>query len=231
MVSIPIIASINCVSDKKWTEYSKYIEAVGADGIELNIALLPDFLNKEPSLIEEQICNIVSDVKHNVNIPVAVKLGPNFTSIHKLAGKIRDSGASAIVLFNRFYHADFNVDHFGIESKNRYSSPSEMWNTLLWMSILFNKHGYTLVANTGIHDGEALVKQLLAGASAVQIASTLYINGLSQVSTMLQFLQNWMLSHDFKNIDEFRGLVSRKNHIQPEFYERQQYIRVLVGAE
>ena len=159
-VDIPIIASINCITDKKWTEYAKYIEAVGADGLELNIALLPRYLDNDPEKIEEQVCRIVSIVKHNVNIPVAVKLGPYYTSIPRIARKVRESGASGIVLFNRFYQPDFDVEQFELESKNRYSAPAEMHNTLRWMSILYKKIGCSLIANTGIHDGEAMVKQL-----------------------------------------------------------------------
>ncbi len=231
LVTIPIIASINCITDRKWTEYAKYIEAVGADGIELNIALLPRYLDRDPEVIENEVCNIVSTVKHNVNIPLAVKLGPYYTSIPRIARKIRESGASALVLFNRFYQPDFDIEQFELESKNRYSTAAEMFNTLRWMSILYQKTGCSLVANTGIHDGEAVVKQLLAGATAVQVASTLYIHGLSQVPIMIQYLHDWMIRHDYKNIDDFRGLISQKNSLQPDYFERQQYIRALVGVE
>lgn len=229
--SIPVIASINCISDRKWTEYAKYVEAVGADAIELNIAVLPKHLDEDPGLIEQKICDIISSVKHNVNIPIAVKLGPYFTSIPRMARKARESGASALVLFNRFYQPDFSIENFEFESRNRYSSPVEMSNTLRWMSILFLQVGCTLVANTGIHDGEAMVKQILAGASAVQVASTLYINGMDQIKSMLSYLERWMRDHDYKNIDEFRGLISQKNSLQPDYFERQQYIRALVGVE
>ncbi len=231
VVNIPIIASINCITDRKWMEYAKFIEAVGADGIELNIALLPKYLDRDPEEIEQEVCKIVSSVKHNVNIPLAVKLGPYFTSIPRIARKIRESGASALVLFNRFYQPDFDIEQFELESKNRYSSPAEMFNTLRWMSILYQKTGCSLVANTGIHDGEAVVKQLLAGATAVQVASTLYIHGLGQVHTMIQYLHDWMIRHDYKSIDDFRGLISQKNSLQPDYFERQQYIRALVGVE
>ncbi len=231
LVKIPVIASINCISDKRWPEYARYVEAVGADGIELNIAILPKFLDDDPQAIEDKICNIVSIVKHNVNIPIAVKLGPYFTSIPGIARKVRESGASGLVLFNRFYQPDFDIEQFELESKNRYSTPSEMYNTLRWMSILYQKIGCSLIANTGIHDGEAVIKQLLAGANAVQVASTLYINGLSQVHAMLEYIKEWMIRHEYRTIDEFRGLISQKNSLQPDYFERQQYIRALVGVE
>jgi len=230
-VDIPVIASINCVSNSAWTDYAKYIEAVGADGLELNIALMPKRLDEDPQNIEEKIFRIVEIVKHNINIPIAVKLGPYFTSIPRVASRIRKSGASALVLFNRFYQPDIDIKTFEFQSKNRYSSPGEMSNTLRWIAILYKKIGCSLVANTGIHDGEAVIKQILAGAAAVQICSTLYINGLGQIENMLSDLQEWMRKNEYSSLDEFRGLISQKNALQPEYFERQQYIRALVGIE
>ena len=230
-VDIPIIASINCISDRAWTDYAKYIEAVGADGLELNIALLPKKFNENSEYIENKICKIVEIVKHNINIPIAVKLGPYFTSIPKLASKVRNSGASALVLFNRFYQPDIDIKTFEFQSKNRYSTPGEMSHTLRWIAILYEKIGCSLIANTGIHDGEAVIKQILAGAAAVQICSTLYINGLGQIENILFDLQKWMSLNEYKNLDAFRGIISQKNSLQPEYFERQQYIRALVGVE
>ncbi len=230
-VDIPIIASINCISDRAWTDYAKYIEAVGADGLELNIALLPKNFDEDSEQIENKICKIVEVVKHNINIPVAVKLGPYFTSIPKVARKVRKSGASALVLFNRFYQPDIDIKSFEFQSKNRYSSPGEMSHTLRWIAILYEKIGCSLIANTGIHDGEAVIKQLLAGADAVEICSTLYINGLGQIENILFDLQKWMSLNEYKNLDAFRGIISQKNALQPEYFERQQYIRALVGVE
>lgn len=230
-VDIPIIASVNCVSDRSWTDYAKYIEAVGADGIELNIALMPKNIEENPADIEKKIYKIIEVVKHNVNIPVAVKIGPYFTSMTRIADGIRKSGASALVMFNRFYQPDIDVNTFEFQSKNRYSSPSEMSHTLRWIAILYNKFGGNLVANTGIHDGEAVVKQLLAGASVVEICSTLYINGLGQIENILFYLEEWMRKNGYKNLEEFNGIISQKNSLQPEYFERQQYIRALVGID
>lgn len=230
-VDIPVIASINCVSDSGWTDYAKYIEAVGADGLELNIALMPKNFDQDAEEIEQRIYRIVERVKHIVNLPIAVKLGPFFTSMPRVASQIRSSGASALVLFNRFYQPDIDINTFEFQSKNRYSSPGEMYNSLRWIAILYKKIKCSLVANTGVHDGEGLIKQLLAGASAVQICSTLYINGLGQIENMLFDLQEWMLRNEYSHLDEFRGLISQKNALQPEYFERQQYIRALVGVE
>jgi dihydroorotate dehydrogenase (fumarate) len=230
-VDIPIIASVNCVSDSAWTDYAKYIEAVGADGLELNIALMPKDPKEDPKEIENKIFRIIEVVKHNINIPIAVKIGPYFTSMMRVAEGIRRSGASALVLFNRFYQPDIDIHTFNFQSKNRYSSPSEMSHSLRWIALLFEKFGGSLVGNTGIHDGEAVVKQILAGADAVEICSTLYINGLGTIENMLTFLEKWMRKSGYKNLEDFRGIISQKNALQPEYFERQQYIRALVGID
>ena len=230
-VDIPIIASVNCVSDRAWTDYAKYIEAVGADALELNIALMPKNPKEDPKDIENKIFRIIEVVKHNINIPVAVKIGPYFTSMTRVAEGIRKSGASGLVLFNRFYQPDIDIDNFEFQSKNRYSSPSEMSHSLRWIAILYEKFGGSLAGNTGIHDGEAVIKQILAGASAVEVCSTLYIYGLSQIETMLAFIEKWMRKSGYKTLDEFKGIISQKNALQPEYFERQQYIRALVGID
>ncbi len=230
-VDIPVIASLNCITGDRWTEFAKYIEAVGADAIELNIALMPREFDEDPEKIEQHIYNIVSKVKHNINIPVAVKIGPYFTSLPRVAKGIRKAGASSLVLFNRFYQTDIDIHKMDLVSQNKYSSPAEMSNTLRWVSILYQKIGCSLVGNTGIHDGEGLVKQLLAGAKAVEICSTLYINGLGQIKIMLDDLQKWMIDKKYESIDEFQGRMSQKYSKQPEYFERQQYIRALVGID
>ena len=230
-VDIPVIASLNCITNDKWTEFAKYIEAVGADAIELNIAVMPRHFNEDPDKIEKHICSIVSSVKHHVNIPILVKIGPYFTSLPRIAKNIRKAGASALVLFNRFYQTDIDINSMGLMSKNKYSSPLEMSNTLRWISILYQKIGCSLVGNTGIHDGEALVKQILVGAKAVELCSTLYIHGMGQINIILEELKNWMISNNFEHLDEFRGKMSQKNSEQPEYFDRQQYIRALVGID
>ena len=170
-------------------------------------------------------------MKKNVNIPVAAKLGPYFTSMPRVAKGARKAGASALVLFNRFYQTDIDIQSMSHESKNKYSSPAEMSNTLRWISLLYQQIGCSLVGNTGIHDGEALIKQLLVGARAVEICSTLFVNGMGQINLMLEDLQEWMIDKGYETVDDFRGKMSFKNSKQPEYFERQQYIRALVGID
>ncbi len=230
-VDIPVIASLNCVSGDRWTEFAKYIEAVGADALELNIAVMPREFDEDPDKIEKHIYDIVSAIKSNITIPLAVKLGPYFTSMPKVAKNVRKAGASALVLFNRFYQTDIDINSMELLSKNKFSSPAEMSNSLRWIALLYQRVGCSLVANTGIHDGEAMIKQLLVGARAVEICSTLYINGLGQIKVMLDDLEKWMSARHYETIDDFRGKMSQKYSDQPEYFERQQYIRALVGID
>lgn len=230
-VGIPVIASLNCISTDRWSEFAKNIEAVGADAIELNIAVMPRQFDENPEKIEQHICNIVSNVKEKVNIPVAVKLGPYFTSMPRITKRVRKAGASAIVLFNRFYQTDIDIHKMTHDSKNKYSSPAEMSNTLRWISLLYQQIGCSLVGNTGIHDGEALIKQLVVGARAVEICSTLFVNGMGQIQIMLDDLEKWMDEKGYESVDDFRGKMSHKNSLHPEYFERQQYIRALVGID
>lgn len=228
---IPVIASLNCISTDRWSEFAKNIETVGADALELNIAVMPGQFDENPDKIENHICNIVSNVKEKINIPVAVKLGPYFTSMPRVAKRVRKAGASALVLFNRFYQTDIDINKMSHDSKNKYSTPAEMSNTLRWISLLYQQIGCSLVGNTGIHDGEAVIKQLLVGARAVEICSTLFINGMGQIQLMLNDLEKWMEEKGYETVNDFRGKMSHKNSKQPEYFERQQYIRALVGID
>ncbi len=230
-VDIPVIASLNCVTSDRWMEFAKYIEAVGADAIELNIAVMPKQFDEDPEKIEKHIINIISGVKKNVNIPLAVKLGPYFTSMPRMAKSARKAGASALVLFNRFYQTDIDINTLAHTSKNKFSSPLEMSHSLRWISLLYQQIGCPLVGNTGIHDGEGAIKMLLVGARAVEICSTLFIHGLGQIQVILDEIERWMKEKYYGSIDDFNGIMSQKNSKNPEYFERQQYIRALVGID
>jgi dihydroorotate dehydrogenase (fumarate) len=231
ITDIPVIASLNCVSDRRWTEFAASIQDAGADALELNIAVMPREFDEDPDRIERHICNIVSSVKKQITIPMAVKLGPYFTSMPRTAKEVRKAGASALVLFNRFYQTDLDVEAMAFLSRNKYSSPAEMSNTLRWIAILYQQVGCPLIGNTGIHDGEAVVKQILVGAHAVEVCSTLYINGLERIREMLQYLGSWMDRKGYETVKDFRGKLSQKYTDEPKYFERQQYIRALVGID
>jgi dihydroorotate dehydrogenase (fumarate) len=252
-VDVPIIASLNCISPKRWVEYAQQLESAGADGIELNVALMPSHSNEEGAAIESLYYRILHEVKSRVGIPIAMKVGPYFSGFANFAvrltadlaegpefsvgwfgrstkpGKIIYQGADALVLFNRHYRFDIDVDNMKLVAANPYSTSAESHIPLRWISLLAGKVHGDLAANTGIHDGRDVVKHLLAGATVVQICSTLYLNGVSHIGKMLEEIQTWMQDRGFASLGDFRGLLSQIRSDHPENYERLQYIKVLGG--
>lgn len=230
-VSIPVIASLNCTSSDVWVEYAKRIAAAGADGVELNIALMPSDPKRRPGEIEERYFRIIENVRINADIPIAVKIGSHFTSVAEFAHQLQLRGAAALVLFNRFYQLDIDIEKLSLSPGYRFSSPHEMSVPLRWISLLAGRLEADLAASTGVHDGAGTVKQLLAGATVVQLCSTLYISGLEKIGEVLGFVESWMKKHGFDSIEQFRGKLSQMQSEKPELYERLQYIKVLVGIE
>ena len=230
-VTVPVIASLNCITPAWWTDYAKKVEAAGADAIELNVAVLPSDPRHSGHDIEKLYYRIVEDVKKSVGIPIAVKIGPYFTSMARVASELGDRGVSALVLFNRFYQFDINIDRLDLVPGYRFSTPEEINFTLRWISLLAGRVGCELSAATGIHDAIGIIKQLLAGATTVQVCSTLYIHGIGHIASMLSNLDAWMQKHHFASVGEFRGRLSQKDSDQPELYERLQYIKALTGIE
>ena len=230
-VKIPIIASINCISPKWWVNYARQIESAGADALELNLSLMPLDPGKTSQDIEEDFLAIVRAAKKAVKLPLSVKIGPYFTSLSRFANQICGAGASGLVLFNRFYQFDINPEKMEIVGANWYSSPREMSNSLRWISALYKRVNCDLAATTGIHDGNGLIKQILAGAQVAEIASTIYLNGFPRVQKMLNELENWMEKNHFQTLNDFRGRLSLSQIKNPEMFERLQYIKALTGIE
>jgi len=209
--TIPIMASINCTSPNEWPKFAKTLENAGADGIELNIAIIPMIGNISSIEIEDTYIEIIREVKKQTNLPVSVKFGPLFTNPVNIVQRMDEAGADALVVFNRFYRPDINIHTETIVHNNILSAPEEMTQSLRWVSVLSDKVKCDVAANTGIHDGEGMIKQLLGGADAVQICSTLYSNGISYIDTMLQDLTNWMESRKYNSINDFKGKFARDN--------------------
>ncbi len=226
-VNIPIIASINCQTPKWWVNYARQIEAAGADAIELNLSMMPIDPGLTPQDIEEEFISIVRTARETVQIPLSVKIGCQFTSLSRFANQICGAGASALVLFNRFYQLDIDINEMKVTGRNPYSHPDELHRSLRWVSVLYNRINCDLVGNTGIHDGAALIKFLLAGAQTVEIASTIYLNGFSRIQEMLRELEEWMNQKGYQKLSDFRGMLSLSKQKDPEMYERLQYIRAL----
>lgn len=230
-VSVPIIASLNCISPKWWADYARQIEAAGADGLELNISVMPSDPSRNSQEVESIYFRILEEVKARVDIPIAVKIGSHFASMARMATELCRRGASALVLFNRFYQLDIDIENLKLSPGYKFSSPQEMSLPLRWIALLAGQVNCDLAASTGIHDGAGVVKQLLAGATTVQVCSTLYLNGAEQIGRMLKELEAWMKKHNFDSLDQFRGMLSQMESDNPELYERLQYIKALVGIE
>ncbi len=228
-VDIPVIASINAVTRNWWEEHVPALEQAGADAIELNISLMPYDYRDDEAAISEFYVKTVESVKRLVSIPVAVKIGHYFSSIPAIVDRLRWSGATAVVLFNRFYQLDIDVENFRLRSGSPMSSPADLAFPLRWITMIYGKTEAQLAASGGVHSGEAAVKALLAGAQVTQVCSTLYRNGLDHLETMKTELLAWMDKHSYERIDQFRGKMSQKRSSQPETFERLQYIKALVG--
>jgi dihydroorotate dehydrogenase (fumarate) len=230
-VSIPVIASLNCIRPDWWTSYATRMEEAGADGIELNIAIMPTYLMQTAREVEATYLRIVESVREKVRIPIAVKIGPYFSSLPHTARALRNAGADALVLFNRFSRFDIDIEEMRLVHRYPYSAPMDIHLPLRWVAVLATQSGCQLASASGVHDGAGLIKQLLAGAQAVQVCSILLLKGLGRIREMLADLEKWMDRHAFSTIDSFRGRMSLELGGKPDFYQRQQYIKVLSGVE
>ncbi len=222
-VKIPVIASINCVSAKEWIGFAKSIEEAGADAIEINVFILPNDRNASAEKYENIYFDLAEKLKGILNIPFAFKLGSHFTN---LVGFIQKLNVQGVVLFNRFYAPDIDIDELKFTSSEVFSSPADIRNSLRWVGIISSKISrLDIAASTGIHDGKAVIKQILAGATAVQVCSTLYKNGIDHLENILKDVEEWMAKHGYESIDEFRGKMSYAKIDDPLIYERSQFMK------
>ena len=230
-VSIPVIASVNCVSAHEWTDFAKKIEQAGADALELNIFLMPSDTKKTGQEIEETYFNVIKKVLNTVKIPVAVKMSHYFSNLGNMIQRLSETGISGLVLFNRSYSPDIDINKMEIVSSNVFSKPEDYTLPLRWTALTSDHVKCSLAASTGIHDAKAMIKLLLAGASAVQVASTVYINGVGQINKMLSELESWMSENNYLNIDQFKGKLSQKNLKNPAEFERVQFMKYFSDRE
>ena len=230
-LSIPVIASVNCVSDGNWIEYAERFQKVGADALELNIFIIPADEETPGDVIEKKYLEILKKVKKKVSIPVALKLGSQFSGMAHMMRRFGKEGADGLVLFNRFYKPDIDIENMRLKAAHVYSVPEEMAFTLQWIAILAGKVKADLAATTGIHSGADIVKQVLAGAHAVEMCSAYMKNGINMIETHLKEVEDWMQRKGYDRLVDFRGLMSQAAVEHPEAYERSQYIKALVGIE
>jgi dihydroorotate dehydrogenase (fumarate) len=222
-VSIPIIASINCISDSEWSHFATKIQEAGADALELNIFLNPTNFAKKDN--EKVTFSIIKKVLKSVSIPVAVKISNADTNLAVTIQKIAETGVAGIVLFNRFYSPDFDIENFTVTSANVFSQPEEQVKPLRWISLLSEKVNCSLAASTGIHYSDAVIKQILAGADAVQIVSTLYLNGIKYLKTLHTEMDQWMIHKGIFALSQIKGKMSYSHTSNPAVFERMQFMK------
>ena len=228
-ISVPVIASINCRSAGAWIDFARQIEGAGADALEVNIFLLPAGIKTKISELEKIYLDIARMVSSAVSIPVALKVSPYFTNLASMFNDLSITGIKSLVLFNRFYNPDINLSSLEFTSSSVYSSPSDIAMPLRWIGILSGKLQCDFAATTGVHDGDALIKVLLAGAKVAEIASALYIHGYGRIQAMQERLEGWMKDHRFNGIEDFRGRLSQENISDPSLYERAQFMKYYSG--
>ncbi len=230
-VKIPIIASINCTSSHEWTYFAKKIQEAGADALELNVFIMPLNFKKSSDEVEKIYFDIATKIKQELTIPVAMKISYYFSNLADTVVKLSNTGIDGIVLFNRFFSPDFDIDNFKVVPTNVLSNSTDIHLSLCCVSILSGRTNCDLIASTGVHDGAAVIKQLLAGAQATQVVSILYKKGIGYVSTMLDEVKSWMEKHNFNSIDDFRGKMSQVVSDNPAVYERVQFMKYFGGKE
>jgi dihydroorotate dehydrogenase (fumarate) len=230
-VKIPVIASLNGITNEGWIDYSKLMEEAGADGIEVNIFFIPGDITMSSAEIEHRYLNIIENIKQTVKIPVAIKLNPYFSNMGNMSLRMKNAGADALVLFNRFYQPDFDINELTLKTDLHYSESSEIRLPLLWIALLYGKVKLSLAATTGVQSAVEVIKYLLAGADVVMTASSLYKNGIPYLKAMNKELQDWMYMMGFDNIKAFKGSMSQQNISDPTAYERANYIKILEGIQ
>jgi dihydroorotate dehydrogenase (fumarate) len=224
-VSVPIIASINCTYSHEWISFAQQIEEAGADAIELNMFFLPSDFSRSSQEQENMYFKVVERLLDTVSIPIALKISYYFSSLGQMIKRLSNSGVAGLVLFNRFFSPDIDIDTLKIKPSFVLSSPGDLAISLRWIAIMANKVGCDLAASTGVHNGNAVIKQLLAGAKAVQVASSLYKNGPEQIRVMNDTLTQWMENKGHNSISEFRGKMSQEAASNPAVFERVQFMK------
>ena len=224
--TIPLIASVHCVSAGAWIEFARRLETAGADAIELNLFIMPSNPDSAGTEIEKVYFDVLDRMLNTVSVPVSLKLGSYFSGMAQTMVKLSETELAGLVLFNRFRAPDIDIENMQLIEAEQFSAPSEYVHSLRWISILANRVSCDLAASTGIHDGKTVIRQLLAGANAVQVCSSLYKNGLGVIREMKHALEEWMPGHGFDSIDEFRGHLSQKETSNPADWDRVQFMKM-----
>ena len=226
-VGIPIIASLNGTSVGHWVKYAKKIQQAGADALELNIYYIPTNPNLSSEKIEQVYLDILTAVKKEVSIPVAVKLSPFFTNMANMAARLDKAGANGLVLFNRFYQPDVDLETLEVKPQVLLSTAQARRLPLRWIAMLYGNVKADLAATSGIHSGQDALKMLMAGASVTMLCSVLYKQGIDQIRVIEQEMKGWMLEHEYESIQQLKGSLSQQKCPHPSEFERAHYMRGL----
>jgi dihydroorotate dehydrogenase (fumarate) len=231
-LSIPLIASLNAVNNDTWLKYAKLLSETGVDGIELNFYQIPLESGKNAKDVEDEQINILKEIRQNIKIPISVKLSPDYSNILNFIQKLDASGADAFVLFNSFFQPDINVESEKHIKSSHLSNTGDYKKSLRYAGLLYGNVKADICSSHGIFSGEDVIKMLLSGATCVQVVSTLYKNGLSQILNIRTVLEEWMDLKNYKSIEEFRGKLSKNTlSANPFVYKRAQYVDLLLNSD
>ena len=230
-VDIPIVGSLNGTTDEGWISYAKLIEEAGASGLELNVYFIPTDLSLTSRDVEQRYLDILRQVRKAVDIPIAIKIGPYFSSIGQIAMEFVAAGADALVLFNRFYQPDIDLVELRLHNDLQLSRASEIRLPLLWIAVLAGRVEASLAASTGVENAEQVVKYLLAGADVVMTTSALLRNGPQYIETLLTGTKSWLKARDMDSVGQIRGLLSQCRFRNPDSFGRANYMKILQGYE
>jgi dihydroorotate dehydrogenase (fumarate) len=226
-VDIPIVGSLNGASVGGWTDYAALIEEAGADALELNVYYLPANPNVTGIEIEALYIDILSAVRQTINIPVAVKLSPFFSSVANMANRLADHGADGLVLFNRFYQPDFDLDNLEVAPRLVLSNSDDLRLPLRWVAILYGRVDADFAITSGIHTSCDVIKGLMAGAKVTMMASELLQNGVRRIGQVLNELVTWLTEHEYESVTQMIGAMSQKHCAEPAAFERANYMKML----
>lgn len=226
-LDIPIIASLNGVSTGGWVKYARDIQEAGADALELNIYYMPTDHNLNGNEVEQIYLDVLRDVKEAVSLPVAMKLSPYFSALANIAQQMDEGGADGLVLFNRFYQPDLDIENLEVVPHLVLSTSSELRLPLRWIAILYGRIEADLALTSGIHTAEDVLKALMAGASVTMMASELLRNGIDRLGEILVDLERWLVEYEYESVNQMQGSLSQINCAEPAAFERANYMRVL----
>jgi dihydroorotate dehydrogenase (fumarate) len=224
-LSIPVFASVHCTSAEGWTDFAERVEAAGADALELNLHVLPSNPELRNRQYESVYYDVLSEVRKRVSLPIALKLGFFFSGLARTYRNLSRKGVDALVLFNRYYGLDFDIEELSLKSSGFLFRTADLSLRLRWVSIMVNHVECDIAASGGIYEGEGVIKLILAGASAVEVCSALYKNGMGHLNVMLDDVREWMDRQGFDTIEDFRGKLSQAESENPAAYERVQFLK------